>query len=53
MSIIRTAVVTLSLHDDAAGRKKALAAGATAFVGKHEASEALLVAIRDAAQSAA
>jgi len=49
----QSAVVTLSLHDDAASREKALAAGATAFVGKHEASEALLLAIRDAAQPAA
>jgi DNA-binding NarL/FixJ family response regulator len=43
----RSAVVTLSLHDDAASRGKALAAGATAFVGKHAASESL-PAIRDA-----
>ena len=49
----QSAVVTLSLHDDAASREKALAAGATAFVGKHEASEALLLAIRDAAKPAA
>jgi CheY-like chemotaxis protein len=49
----QSAVVTLSLHDDAASREKALAAGATAFVGKHEASEALLLAIRDAAPPAA
>lgn len=48
-----SAVVTLSLHDDSASREKALAAGATAFVGKHEASEALLTAIRDAAHPAA
>jgi DNA-binding NarL/FixJ family response regulator len=42
-------VVTLSLHDDTASREKALAAGATAFVGKHAASDTLLTAIRDAA----
>jgi DNA-binding NarL/FixJ family response regulator len=45
-----SAIVTLSLHDDSASREKALAAGATAFVGKHAASDTLLTAIRDAAQ---
>ena len=44
--------MTLSMHDDSASREKALAAGATAFVGKHG-LESLLTAIRDAAHSAA
>jgi len=48
-----SAVVTLSLHDDAESRARALAAGATAAVGKQAASEALLAAIRDAAHRAA
>ena len=48
-----TAIVTLSMHDDQASREKALAAGATAFVGKSAASNDLLNAIRDAANSAA
>jgi DNA-binding NarL/FixJ family response regulator len=48
-----SAVVTLSLHDDVASREKALAAGATAFVGKQAAEEALLTAIRGAAPSPA
>ena len=48
-----SAVVTLSLHDDVASREKALAAGASAFVGKQAAEEALLTAIRGAAPSPA
>lgn len=44
----RTAVVMLSLHDDAVTRAHAFAAGARAFVGKHEPSEALVSAIRKA-----
>jgi DNA-binding NarL/FixJ family response regulator len=44
-----SAVVILSLYDDARTREKALAAGAVAFVSKQEPSEALLAAIRQAA----
>jgi len=40
------AVIVVSLHGDAATRTKALAAGASAFVGKHDGEEALLRAIR-------
>ena len=43
------AVVILSMYDDAATRTRALAAGAAAFVGKHDGTEALLAAIRQAA----
>jgi DNA-binding NarL/FixJ family response regulator len=43
------AVVVLSLYDDAATRRRALEAGAAAFVGKHETAEVLLAAIRRAA----
>ena len=43
------AVVILSLYDDAATRTRALAAGAAAFVGKHDGTETLLAAIRQAA----
>ena len=42
-------VVILTLHDDAATRAQALAAGAAAFVAKHEPTDKLLAAIRDAA----
>ncbi len=45
----RSAVVILSFRDDAATRARALAAGAFAYVAKHEASERLLTAIRQAA----
>ena len=48
-----SAVVTLSMHDDAASRARALAAGARAFVGKSDASDALLTAIRAAASQVA
>ena len=43
-----SAVVMLSIHDDLATRQRALTAGALAFVGKHEAGEALPDAIRRA-----
>jgi DNA-binding NarL/FixJ family response regulator len=43
------AVVILSLHDDTATRALAFAAGARAFVGKHESSDVLYKAIRTAA----
>jgi two-component system response regulator NreC len=45
-----TAVVVLSLHDDGASRERASAAGAVAFVAKHEPDDALLAAIRAAGQ---
>ena len=44
-----SAVVMLSLHDDDATRAQAKAAGACAFVGKHEAADTLLTVIRRAA----
>jgi len=44
-----SAVVILSLHDDAGTRNRARRAGAAAFVAKHEADHSLLNAIRDAA----
>ena len=44
----RTAVVILSLYDDAAMRRRAGAVGAVAFVSKNEAPEALPNAIRRA-----
>jgi two-component system response regulator NreC len=47
-----SAVVLLSLHDDATRRRDALAAGAYAFVGKQEGVAALLRAIQDAGRSA-
>ena len=43
-----TAVVALSLHDSAALRRHALAAGACVFVAMHEPNETLLDAIRRA-----
>jgi DNA-binding NarL/FixJ family response regulator len=45
-----TAVVVLTLHDDAATRERAKAAGARGFVGKHESTSALLAAVRQAAR---
>ena len=45
----QSAVVILSIHDDAQTRARALAAGATAFVEKRGATELLLAAIRLAA----
>ena len=45
----RSAVVVLTLYDDSATRSRVQAAGARAFVGKHEAAEALTPAIRRAA----
>jgi DNA-binding NarL/FixJ family response regulator len=41
-----SAVVILSLDDSAATRTRAVIAGAAAFVGKHEAPEALIDTIR-------
>jgi DNA-binding NarL/FixJ family response regulator len=45
----RSAVITLSLHDDALTRARARSAGARAFVAKHEPVDILLAAIRRAA----
>ncbi len=44
------AVVMLSIHDDIATQRQAAVAGVRAFVAKHEPSEKLLAAIRDAAR---
>ena len=43
-----SAVVVFTLYDDAATRERARAAGAAAFVAKHQTEEALLAAIRRA-----
>ncbi len=40
------AVIILSLQDDGATRARALAAGAVAFVGKHEGVQAILTVLR-------
>jgi DNA-binding NarL/FixJ family response regulator len=45
-SVSRSAVVLLSLHDEAPIRTRAYAAGAAAFVGQQEGAQALLAAIR-------
>ena len=42
-------IVVLTMFDDAATRARASAAGANAFVAKHESCDALVAAIRDAA----
>ncbi len=44
-----SAIVILSMHDDAETRERALAAGAAKFVSKHEGTPALLKAIRQVA----
>lgn len=49
-SASRSAVVLLSLHDEAPIRTRAYAAGAAAFVGQQEGAQALLAAIRRAKQ---
>ncbi len=46
----QSAVVILSIHDDALTRARAQAAGAVAFVEKRGKTEELLAAIRQAAQ---
>lgn len=43
----RSAVVALSFRDDPATRKRLQAAGATAFVSKHECADRLIQAIRE------
>jgi len=50
--IPQSAVVMLSIHDDAPTRERALAAGAVALVEKRGATETLLAAIRQAAGQA-
>lgn len=45
----QSAVVIFTLHDDAATRQQARAAGAAAFVAKHRTEEVLLEAIRGVA----
>jgi DNA-binding NarL/FixJ family response regulator len=47
-SVSQSAVVLLSLHDEAPIRTRAYAAGAAAFVGQQEGAQALLDAIRQA-----
>jgi two-component system, NarL family, response regulator NreC len=44
-----TAIVVLSMHDNAVSRRQVLTAGANLFVGKHEGSERLPSSIREAA----
>jgi DNA-binding NarL/FixJ family response regulator len=44
------AVVMLSMHDDAATRRRAHDAGASAFVAKHRMDDGLIEAIRGAAR---
>ena len=46
----RTAVVVLTVYDNSGNRREATVAGVVAFVGKHEAVEALPAAIRQAAR---
>jgi DNA-binding NarL/FixJ family response regulator len=46
----RSAVVILSLYDDAQLKTEARAAGAVAFIGKHEGMDIVLAAIRQFAQ---
>lgn len=45
-------VVILSIYDDRSTRAQALAAGASAFVGKHSSADELLAAIREVAGKA-
>ncbi len=45
------AVVMLSIHDNSTVRRAAASAGVRSFVAKHEPSEHLLSAIRDAARA--
>jgi len=47
----RSAVVILTLHDDAATRTRAREAGAAAFVAKHQMEETLLAEIRRVAMA--
>lgn len=45
-----TKIVVLSIYDNQAMRDQAFAAGASAFVGKHDTAEALLAAVRGVAK---
>jgi DNA-binding NarL/FixJ family response regulator len=47
-----SACVVLSMHDSAANRRRAVAAGVAGFVGKQEPTDVLLSTIRAAAASA-
>lgn len=47
-----TAVVMLTIHDDAGTRQRAAAAGSAGFVGKHRPEGELIAAIRHAARPA-
>lgn len=49
----RVAIVMLSLYDDAETRRRAAAAGAFGFVGKHQPEAELVAEIRRAARSSA
>ena len=49
-SVATSAVVILSIHDDAQTRGRALTAGAVAFVEKRGATDSLLAAIHQAAR---
>jgi DNA-binding NarL/FixJ family response regulator len=50
LAVSQSAVVILSIHDDAQTRGRAQAAGAVAFVEKRGATDSLLAAIRQAAR---
>ena len=50
-TVPRCAVIVHSLRDDAATRARARAAGAAAFVAKHQTEELLLAAIRGVAEA--
>jgi DNA-binding NarL/FixJ family response regulator len=49
---LQSRVVMLSIHDNSTVRREAARAGIDAFVAKHQPSEVLLSAIRDAAERA-
>ncbi len=46
----RTAVIVLTIHENARTREQARSAGAVALVGKYESSQVLLEAVRQAAR---
>jgi two-component system, NarL family, response regulator LiaR len=48
-----TAVIMLSIHDDAGTRSRALSAGASAFVSKHDSPDTLLAAIHKTVETQA
>lgn len=52
LAVSHSAVVILSIHDDAYTRKRAQAAGAVAFVEKRGATDTLLAAISQSARQA-